>query len=193
LNVSTLQQHLGDLARLLRSAQSAKFAGELEAVVSAFEPFRNLALNDFTAFLLRADEFARTGKVTVKAPKGRSPRAPAAPKAPKASPHQMIETTKRLFDRAGSASVSDSELEQLVNQLATLNKDGVMQVAAAIDLSLKKSTNKPTCIEEIRRRILERQGSKLRSQMIHPHPEAATTNEQMPVDLSPTSPSAMAN
>jgi nucleoid DNA-binding protein len=184
-----LQQHLADLGNLLRNAKAITFANELDAIVNALAPFRELPFKEFGSFLIRAEEFARTGQVSAAGggSKRAATRAAKPPKPPKATAAEVTERARHILEKAASASVSDEELAGLVASLNGLNKAEVAEVANTIEVGVKKSANKGVIIAEIKNRIENRQGSRLRAEMIHPPLEPspqgaeAASSEPLPV------------
>jgi hypothetical protein len=167
MTVAELQQYFENLARVVRAAPAAKAADELELIGRGLAPFRSMSLKDFSEFLVRADEFVRTGQVSAaptrgrgRAPTGRSGGARTKPDAA-----TIAQEAKRLYDRAATASVSEADLQALAANLNKLIKNEMKAVGAAIDLTLTDSTKKPEMIRRIQAKIEGRQGSKQRSGM----------------------------
>ena len=65
MQVAALQQFLRSLVPVLEAAGDGRAARSLSEATGALEPFRSLALPEFSAFLQRADEYQRTGTVRI--------------------------------------------------------------------------------------------------------------------------------
>jgi hypothetical protein len=177
MKVADLQGHLDYLAALLDTAKAGSVAAkDLRAIRAGLEPFAGLELPEFAAFLALADEYKRNGKVETPAGKGKGggkkATAGGGAKAPAADPLALKAETLTLFDRAPEGSVTDVELDDLARRLGTLKrKDDLMPIAESLGISPKGLKAKPIAkmVEEIRRAIEDRQGSKVRAGMHRPH------------------------
>ncbi len=169
MNVAGLQQHFADLARLLEASGAKGVAGDFMAIHHGLAPFSHMTLKDFSDFLARADTFARTGQVPVTASRAKttSPRAKGGIARVHADPSTLARETKDLYDRASDPAVTDSHIAELMSRLKSLTQAGLVTVAEAIELKGTGSKTKPKIIEAIQRRIEERKGSKVRSELIH--------------------------
>ncbi len=192
MNISGLQQHFSNLASLLRNAQAAKLADELEKVRDGLAPFHSMSVKDFADFLVRAEEFARTGHVSTAPTKSRARSPGATTKASKAKPdlNALIQETKALFERAGQGKVSDDEVEALGARLTPLTKDSLGDIGNAIQIVFKKTAKKDEIVAEIKRTISERNGTILRSGMIHPRPDTESDHSRTSVPSAPDSATA---
>jgi hypothetical protein len=167
VNVADLQQHLADLQRLLEAA-GAKGAvlADLSAIGNGLRPFRQHSLKDFADFLVRAEAFSR-GEVPVvpeKKPRKVTPAPRSKEKTP--DPATMAEEAKRVYAQAPNPSFTVDTLDELAGRLEKLNKDGLLTVAAALELKFNKSATKPKILQEIRNLIVDRKGSTDRSGLL---------------------------
>jgi hypothetical protein len=166
VNVAHLQQHLTDLARLMASSGAGKVADDLSAIQEALTAFRDLPLKGFADFLVRAEAFSR-GEVPLPGKRGGKGKVTGTPGAKKSSPD--LDAFKRealeLWEGATGAGVNRERVEEFTKRLSVLTKDGLLDVAASLTLTLKKSASKPVMQEAIGKWILERRGSKQRSDM----------------------------
>jgi hypothetical protein len=167
MTVADLQQYFENLARVVRAAPAAKAADELEHIGRGLAPFRSMSLKDFSDFLARAEEFARTGQVSAAPTKGKARSATRSTAAAKTKPDAaaLAQEAKRLYDQAATASVAEADLQALAANLNKLTKDGLKAVCGAIDLIVKNTMKKDEMIREIQAKIEGRQGSKQRSGM----------------------------
>jgi hypothetical protein len=188
MKVADLQGHFDYLAALLDAAKAGTAAAkDLRAIREGLAPFADLGLPEFAAFLALADEYKRNGKIETPAGKGkgggRKAAAGGGAKAPAADLLALKAETLTLFDRAPEGSVTDGELDELARRLgAVRKKDDLMPIAEVVGISQKGLKAKPLAkmVEEIRRAIEDRQGSKVRAGMHRPHaggPEAPSAPE----------------
>jgi hypothetical protein len=167
MNVAALQKHLSDLSSFLESASAAKgVRDDLDAICTGLTPFANLALKDFAAFLARAEAFDRTGQVPVT--------AKAKPKAPKAAAKvapdvdALARATLSLYERAADPSVTQAEIDDLMEKLNSLTQPVLLTIAEQLGLKVAKSKAKSKIVGEIRSSIEGRKSSYQRSGMLHP-------------------------
>jgi hypothetical protein len=181
MTVADLRQYFENLARLVRASPAAKAADELDHIGRGLAPFASMPLNDFSEFLVRAEEFARTGQVSAAPAKGRARSTGGATAAAKSKPDAsgLGQEAKRLYDQAATASVSEADLQALATNLNKLTKDGLISVCNDIGMIVKKGLKKDEIIREIRGRIEGRHGSKQRSGMTAP-----PTTSSVPVNSS---------
>ena len=118
MNVSDLQQFLRSLSQPLSVSGAKKVADELERACAGLEPFRNLSVVQFTDFLGKADEYARTGILPTT---GRPKAAKAGAKVgdPQALA-RAVEHMRVLYNRVTNPDVTystiDTEMKQLDKQ-----------------------------------------------------------------------------
>ena len=164
MKVADLQQHLGDMARLLESAGvKREVVGDLNAIRDGLVPFRDLPLRGFADFLARAEAYRSGGEVPMSPPKAKPQKA-----ASKAGTTLTVEVqalarqVKHLYDQAADPSTNEASIDAILNSLEPLDKKGLVTVAEAIDLKGFGSKTKPQIAAAIRQRILARKGSSQR-------------------------------
>jgi len=174
MTVAMIEQHIRDLAKLLRTSKATAVAGELDQIADGFRPFLELPLAGFAGFLVRADEFARTGQVatTGAKPRAASTRVPKAPRPPKVDSAALVAGLKSCDEQASRGELNQEELNGWLTSAQALSKPDLIEVARTLEIRIRTSDSKPKISEAIRQAIEKRHGSKLRSQMIHP-PELA--------------------
>src|SRR5215203_7310970 len=82
MTVDTLREQISSLRKLMLAAGASSTAQDnVDALSTTLEPFREMSIAEFSAFLAAAQEYRTTGKVSFVAP-AKSGRA-RTPKAPK--------------------------------------------------------------------------------------------------------------
>jgi len=137
---------------------------DLEAACRGLDLFKTHGLKDFADFLVRAEEFDRTGKVAVNAKATRIP-ASRASKPPKMSVDDALQAIRSLYDRAGSDEVNESIIKAEVGKLGGLSRTDL--IAVSQQFGLGKTGNMEVLIAAIEKKILSRRGSHHRLQAIH--------------------------
>ena len=165
--VSLVQQHFLDLTRLLAGAEAKKVVAEFERIAAGLEPFRDKSIAEFADFLVKAEEYHRTGILPI----GKQAKAPAKPKAPKVDMAAVIAGLKLCDEQASHGKLNADELQGFMTMANALTVAQLKTVAADLGLPLAKSATKPKIVDSIRKSIEERHGSALRTQMIHPPAE----------------------
>jgi hypothetical protein len=155
VTVAELQLLLFDLGKLLRAAESAKVAGELESIAAALQPFREYKLKAFADFLVKAEEYSR-GVLMPKKP-------PARAKAKGGDPGAVDEACQRLlqlYDQAIDPSVSLEQIESAVQALQTLDppKTRLDDLARKMGFA-QKFRSKADVLKAIRQKIVGRKGA----------------------------------
>jgi len=165
MNVSGLQQHLADLARLLEASGAKPIAADLTSISEGLAPFKDAPLKEFADFLGRAVAFTRgeTPDVPLSKPKGGG-KTPAK-KAPAVDHDALARELHGLYERAASPDVTTDQIAGLIARLAPLSVPKLTTLGQQIGITAKKKT-KQDLIDAIQQRILTRKGSALRSAMI---------------------------
>src|SRR5947209_901249 len=104
MQVAALQLYLRSLVPALEAGEARSAARWVDEACRALEPFRPLGLSEFAAFLVRADEFQRTG--TVRVPGPADLRAEA-----------LLAAAQRLAS-GGDPAAAQAEIAKAVNELA---------------------------------------------------------------------------
>jgi hypothetical protein len=150
MNVAELQLFIKSLVPpLTGSGAPRKVTDDLERICTGLEPFRDRPIAEFADFLVRAEEYQRTGVAPGK--KRASPKPQQVDQAKVLTAAQGIKAlTERAMDTELAAPTIDAELEQLVQPL---NTAALLQVAQEVGAGQVK--NKKTALEEISRMIRE--------------------------------------
>jgi len=160
MNVVVMQQHFRELSALIRSAGAAsKLVDEFLAVAMALEPFREHSVGAFASFLVRADEFDKTGKVTVTATKPKRAAAPKALKVIKPSDAEILARLSTLYQGILNPNLTDETIEAellLVDQLKT---PGLQTLATEVGIGERiKKFKVPDKKAAIKQAIRDRRG-----------------------------------
>jgi len=155
-----MQQHFRELSALIRSAGAAsKLVDEFLAVAMALEPFREHSVGAFASFLVRADEFDKTGKVTVTATKPKRTAAPKALKVIKPSDAEILARLSTLYRGILNPNLTDETIEAellLVDQLKT---PGLQTLATEVGIGERiKKFKVPDKKAAIKQAIRDRRG-----------------------------------
>jgi hypothetical protein len=161
MKVSDLQQYFTDLAKLLNATDCKKSTAEITKIAEGLRPFQAFELGDFASFLIRAEEYSRTGLMPVAASKRASrSRAPAKPNPELAALRSEV---LHLYGSASSPGVDMQLIEALEPKLGALSKDDLLAVAEAIDLVGMKSKSKAQISSAIVNRIRSIKQSSIRT------------------------------
>ncbi len=167
MKVTELQSFVRTLAQPLSSVGVSKtVCADLERVAAGFEPFGHMTMAQLADFLVKAEEYHRTGVLA-------APAKPTRAKAAKASALSIPEAVQRVqkmyaqaADPALTYAAIDAEIKQLDN---ALNKEQALAVAKESGVAITPKTKK-AALEEIKRRIVDRKGSYERTQFRDPTP-----------------------
>ena len=186
MTVQMIQQHFRDLAALLRSSKAATAAGEIEQIADGLAPFNEMPLAGFAGFLVRAEEFARTGQVATTGTRSRTstPRAASAAKPPKIDVSAVIAGLKACDDQASRGELKLDELNRWLTSAATLSRAQLVIVTENLAIRIGGSDAKTKIVDKIRQSIEQRHGFKIRSKLIHPPTATAQDEMEMPITES---------
>jgi hypothetical protein len=163
VKVADLQQHLGDLGRLLETSGARGVAADLAAIRDGLTPFRDQSLKAFADFLIKAEALSRGGPLPAVSPPRTSrgaARAPAVELGP------LTAEVKRVYDQAGDPAVTNDHIEAALAPLSGLTKAALEAIAEAVELKGMKSKTKDSILNSIRARILTRKGAAQRAGLI---------------------------
>src|SRR4051812_6695667 len=110
MNVADLQQHLEDLARLLRSSGAKSVADDLASTCAGLAPFPGATLKEFAAFLIRSEAFSR-GEVPIKGKPAKSAAAPSKTVPPDVE--LLARDVREIYDRAADPSVTIDQINAM--------------------------------------------------------------------------------
>jgi hypothetical protein len=173
MNVGDLQRFVGSLGTLFASRQGSPQA-DMVALGEALEPFKDLPLPTFTAFLRQAKEYKETGKVTTSGPAkkasgggaGRTPKAPVKTKADAAAIQQAVDKLEILYSGAADPDLTYVTIEMTVKQIHDeFDAGGLKEVAKGFGLT-SGVTSKKACLEKIEHKIKERKARNERGTVI---------------------------
>jgi hypothetical protein len=163
MQVADLQQFVRNLGTTLHSAGAKSVAGDLEKAAAGLEPFKDMAIAQFSDFLAQAETYARTGVLpTTGKPRGRAPKPPPQDSAEKvrSATQRVQDLYERAIDPALPYAAIDAEVKAVDK---ALNKDELMQLARSFGIS-KPLKSKKDATAEILRKINERKESHERTQ-----------------------------
>ena len=151
MTVGALRSYLSDLSRFVAAGGAKKeLTDDLGAVVNGLAPFDNQSLRDFCGFLIRAEEFHRTGQLPVTGQsKGRTPTRAAAGGGGVSDVGAVKNDIQSFYNRANSPDVTVEMIEAKRETLAPLTKPQLAEVAGAIDLRVPSNKNKGQIIDMI--------------------------------------------
>jgi hypothetical protein len=155
MQVQALQQFLSQMAPFLKAAGGSESAArEISYAVECLEPFKYVALADFSKFLRMAEECIRTNKFAE--PKKKTPPRAKAGKAPKLTVAEAAQKYLGLKERATDPTLTyamiDAEMEALAGLAIKDLKELSKQVNAPLPSSAKK---KDQMVAEFKRHIKE--------------------------------------
>ena len=137
------------------SGAKKEIVEDLQRACEGLEPFASHSVKDFAAFLVRAEEFSRTGIIPVQAKPARAARTPK-PKLPALSLEDAQSLVASLYDRSISDDVTYEHITAEVQKLDKLNAKDLTEVAkhfgvvpgktkkASLDAILDKITRRKT-------------------------------------------------
>jgi hypothetical protein len=155
MNVAVLQHYIRGLKDPLSAAGAAeKITTDLERMAVALEPFQALNVQQFTEFLIRCEEFARTGQIsTAGSARGKKPKMLDQSKMLSAV-QELKALHERSVDHDLEFTAIDAEVKKLVNKLTAEEA-----IAAAEEVSAGKVKTKKAALEHIARMIRDRKRS----------------------------------
>lgn len=138
MRVSDLSRFLESLSGPLEAAGAKRAAGDLEQVCRALGPFGEMPIPQFADFLLRAEEYARTGVVPTQAKGTKASKA-----ADEGKVKQAAEELAQLYGRATLPETTYAEIQTRVDQAGKrLSKDESVRVAKELGISEPLRTKK---------------------------------------------------
>ena len=156
MRVADLQNFLRALSSPLAASGAKKeILEDLELACEGLAPFADYPIKDFAGFLVRAEEYARTGVIPVQAKPSRAPRAPKV-KVPALTLDDANGLVASLYDRCTSDDVTYEFITAEVQKLDKLTAKDLTAVAkqfgvvsgktkkASVDAVLDKITRRKT-------------------------------------------------
>lgn len=161
MKVADLQRFLGNFAPFAKAAgASERVTTEFERMIGCMEPFKDKTLAEFNDFLLRADEFDRTGKLT---PPTRTSGKSRAPKTPSLTVEAAAQIFNDLHTNATRADVSYADIEAKLKPFEKLTIAQLKEVAAKVGVVVTGTKKKPI-LDAFSWRIKELKASDERTQ-----------------------------
>ncbi len=159
MTVAELQQCLSSLSAVIRVG-GKKAADDLDYVREKLTPFREVDVRTFGNFLIRAEEYHRTGIIPIKGDK--PPPKKTTPRSTTDAVPAAAAKVKDLYERATDPSLSREFIEAEVMALNGLTKAQLDEVAISVGINQKYPT-KAKVLEALIWRIMDRKGSFARS------------------------------
>jgi hypothetical protein len=154
VKVDDLQDMISVIRQLLVSAGAGGKGADLAEFIAALDPFRSLTVKQLAKELHKLTNSAKDG--------GKGPSLSSA------EVESLISTIHALYERAGSPDTSQEEVEELTQPLFALKKKpDIVRAAEAIGLKVAKNKSIAKIATDIRKRILNRMGSKQKVDMIN--------------------------
>ena len=162
MKVAELQRFLGNFVPFARAAgASEKVSAEFDRAVSCLEPFKEKTLAEFNDFLRRADEYDRTGKLTLPARNGGG--KSRATKAPSLTVEEAAQIFRDLHARATDPALTFADIDLKMKPLDKLTIAQLKDLAAHVGVAVP-AKGKKQILEELTRRIKELKASHERTQ-----------------------------
>jgi hypothetical protein len=134
---------------------------DLKRTCDAFQPFAETPIKDFTGFLVRAEEYARTGIIPVQAKPPRVPRA-AKPKIPAISLDGAHQLVAALYERCIDDGVSHEQITAEIQRLDKMSAKELKEVARQFGVAAGKT--KKGSLDAILDKITRRKTTHVRTQ-----------------------------
>jgi len=159
MKVDDLQLFINSLIQPLGASGAKQVANELQQVCTGLEPFKDMAVGQFAAFLRQAEAYRRTGIV---------PAAGKSREKTKAVDRDNIQTIAQrvltLYEQATETGVGYTAIDGEIKTLdRSLNKDEAIEVAREVGIVGALKTKKDA-LAGIRKKIAERKESFQRTQ-----------------------------
>ncbi len=162
MRVADLQSFLKALATPLAASGAKKeILDDLDRACDGLNPFAEHQVKDFAGFLVRAEEYARTGVLPVQAKPARAPRA-TKPKAPAITIEDAGASLGSLYDRCTSDDVTYEFIAAEVQKLDKLTAKDLSEVAKHFGVVPGKT--KKASLDAIREKITRRKTTHVRNQ-----------------------------
>ena len=158
MKVSELELFLSALAQPLSSSGAKSAGDELLRASKALIPFREQSVSQFADFLIKAEEYQRTGIVSTK--------QKAVKKSPAIDESKVDAALSRIKELYEKATASGNEFDDLKKEVTAitkpLKKNEVLRVAKGFSLEQSFRT-KTMAVEAIQKKIVARKDSFLRT------------------------------
>jgi hypothetical protein len=162
MRVAELQGFIRTLVGPLEASGARKdLLEDLNRSIDALQPFAELPIKDFGSFLIRAEEYARTGIVPVQAKPARAPRA-AKPKVAAISLDEAHQMVASLYERCMDNDVSYDQINSEIQRLDKMSAGELKEVARQFGVAAGKS--KKNALDAILDKITRRKTTHVRTQ-----------------------------
>ncbi len=183
MNVGDLQKFFDSLGTLF-AAKTGNPHADMAALSAALDPFTELSLSAFTAFLHLAKEYKETGILTPAANKGRAPtgkgrtaKAAVKTKTDVVAIQEAVDELERLFSRSADQDLTYATIETTVQRIQdSFDKDALKEVAKGFNITSGVGTKKG-CREKIEHKIKERKARNERGEVIAAAAKIASSPE----------------
>ena len=161
MRVADLQGYLRALKTPMEASGARKdIVDELERVCDGLAPFAEHQIKDFAGFLVRAEEYARTGILPVQAKPARAPRTPKA-KVPAITLADAQALVDSLYETSTSDQVTYEFITAEVQKLDKLTAKDLIAVAKHFGVVPGKT--KKASLEAILDKITRRKTTHVRN------------------------------
>jgi hypothetical protein len=162
MRVAELQGFIRTLVGPLEASGARKdLLEDLSRAIDALQPFAELPIKDFGSFLVRAEEYARTGIVPVQAKPARAPRA-AKPKTPAIALDEAHQLVASLYERCIDNDVSYEHISAEIQKLDKMTASALKEVAKQFGVGPGKT--KKASLDAILDKITRRKTTHVRTQ-----------------------------
>lgn len=161
MRVAELQAFLRSLIGPLEAAEAKKsILDDLARACDGLDPFKDNTIGDFAGFLVRAEEYARTGLLPVVAKPASKPRT-TKPKTPKITVEVATALVNDLYENAISDDLTHEMIAERIKTLSDLSAKDLETLAKNFGATAFKP--KPKALEAIRDKISRRKSTHVRT------------------------------
>jgi hypothetical protein len=162
MRVADLQSFLRALITPLQASKArSDILEDMERACEALQPFHELPIKDFGAFLVRAEEYARTGIVPVQAKPARAPRV-VKPKVPAIALDDAHQLVASLYERCMDDGVSYEHISAEIKKLEKMTANELKEIAKQFGVGAGKT--KKASLDGILDKITRRKTTHVRTQ-----------------------------
>jgi hypothetical protein len=162
MRVADLQSFLQALTTPLEASGARKeILEDLKRTCDALRPFADTPIKDFTGFLVRAEEYSRTGIIPVQAKTPRAPRT-VKPKVPAISLDEAHQLVAALYERCVDDGVSHEQITAEIQRLDKMTAKELKEVAKQFGVGAGKT--KKGSLDAILDKITRRKTTHVRTQ-----------------------------
>ena len=172
MKVAELQQFLSQIVPFVKAAKASDaVASELARTAACLEPFKDQSLTEFNDFLIKAEEYQRTGVFTKKPSAARTAKAPKAPKLTVADAAQIFLS---LYERATDPTLDYAFIDAEISKFNDLTVAELKNLAKEVNKTFAKSKmTRPEMVGALKRMIKDQKENYERNHPQPTTPEAA--------------------